>query len=329
MDALVMVMRQIGGKVPKNTLLPNMDFAADSDYLEVNDNSAGIYRGVLTWFQSHELGVICGDMIFLKIDNVLPTWSHYCFKLNVDTPGTKTIVLCVHQPQEPDSKPTETELKQEFKEEDTMVADVEDISDVKVKDEDEDAESLDGVLTRCPVSPCMHLGQHTRNPDPATWDILRAQKCPWRHIVRLFEASKIPHRVVELEAVRVKSTSVYPKIIIFLLRDATEAISLNDERDQEKGSSRMSTKARGAAQQDCCSHSASYAEESEYTRALCATKQKTDSRYARSQGNEIPWMWSETEMTVRVRTNGTGQTGQDMGGYSYQCAGLRKGAECC
>ncbi|KAG2743071.1 hypothetical protein P692DRAFT_20747419 [Suillus brevipes Sb2] len=141
---------------------------------------------------------VCGDTVFLKIDNVLPTWSHYCFKLAVDTPGTKTIVFRVHQPQEPDSKLMETELKQEveendtikFKEEDTVVANVEDISNVKVKDEDKDAGSLDGVLTRCiihslihmspylfalvrsnyhrcPVSPCVHLGQCTGNPDPA------------------------------------------------------------------------------------------------------------------------------------------------------------------
>ncbi|KAG2123859.1 hypothetical protein DEU56DRAFT_923788 [Suillus clintonianus] len=34
-------------------------------------------------------------------------------------------------------------------------------------------------------------------------------------------------------------------------------------------------------------------------------------------------------MTVRVRTNGTGQTGQDMGGYAEDSAGLRKGAEGC
>ncbi|KIK32491.1 hypothetical protein CY34DRAFT_19018 [Suillus luteus UH-Slu-Lm8-n1] len=90
---------------------------------------------------------VCGDTIFLNINNVLPTWTHYCFKLDVDTPGTKTIVFRVRQPQEPDSKPMETKLKQEveendaikFEEEDTMVTDVEDISDVKVKDEDEDA----------------------------------------------------------------------------------------------------------------------------------------------------------------------------------------------
>ncbi|KAG0701437.1 hypothetical protein DFH29DRAFT_875855 [Suillus ampliporus] len=159
-----------------------------------------------------KVNIVCGDTVFLEIDNVLPTWSHYCFKLAVDTPGTKTIVFHVRQPQEPDSKPMETELKQEvkendaikFKEEDTVVADVEDISDVKVKDKDEDAESLDGVLTRCPVSPCVHLAQRTGNPDPATRDILRAQKCPWRHIVRPFEASKIPHRVAELEAARAK-----------------------------------------------------------------------------------------------------------------------------
>ncbi|KAG1722368.1 hypothetical protein EDD22DRAFT_854180 [Suillus occidentalis] len=161
---------------------------------------------------------VCGDTVFLEIDNVLPTWSHYCFKLAVDTPGTKTIVFRVRQPQEPDSKPTETELKQEvkendaikFEEEDTVVADVGDISDVKVvKDEDEDVGSLDGVLTRsyyhrCPVSPCVYLGQRTRNPDPATRDILCAQKRPWRHIVRPFEASEIPHRVAKLEAERVK-----------------------------------------------------------------------------------------------------------------------------
>ncbi|KAG2747619.1 hypothetical protein P692DRAFT_20736115 [Suillus brevipes Sb2] len=84
---------------------------------------------------------VCGDTIFLNINNVLPTWTHYCFKLTVDTPGTKTIVFCVHQPQEPDSKPSsacgitmDTKLKQEvqehdaikFEEKDTMVADVED-----------------------------------------------------------------------------------------------------------------------------------------------------------------------------------------------------------
>lgn len=114
-----------------------------------------------------------------------------------------------------------------FEEEDTVVTDVEDISDVKVKDEDEDAGSLDGVLTRCvlhslihmspylfallrsyyhrcPVSPCVYLGQRTGNPDPTTRDILRAQKRPWRHIVRPFEASEIPHRVAKLEAERVK-----------------------------------------------------------------------------------------------------------------------------
>ena len=32
-------------------------------------------------------------------------------------------------------------------------------------------------------------------------------------------------------------------------------------------------------------------------------------------------------MTVRVRTNGTGHTGQDMGGYTELSAGLRNGAQ--
>lgn len=32
---------------------------------------------------------VCGDVIFLEIDGVLPNWKNYCIKLNIETPGVK------------------------------------------------------------------------------------------------------------------------------------------------------------------------------------------------------------------------------------------------
>jgi len=108
-----------------------------------------------------------------------------------------------------------------FEEEDTIIEkdELEDNSDKM-----EEGEELDGVLTRyilhcmrisfidtfsrsyhkCLATPCTHLSCHVGNPDPATQDILCAQKCPWKHIVRPFEASEIPQRVAEHEAAREK-----------------------------------------------------------------------------------------------------------------------------
>ncbi|KAG1770582.1 hypothetical protein EV702DRAFT_1202355 [Suillus placidus] len=160
---------------------------------------------------------VCGDVIFLEIDGVLPNWKNYCIKFSVSTPGIKTLVfrlcegadhpsLCTsaiaskHKPTEDADeriKFEEEEGKVKFEEEVTMVTDVKDI-----KEEPEDIKSED-LLARLRMmgtaTPCIHLPQITVNPDPATRDILLEQRCPWRHIVRPFDASEIPMRLAKQE----------------------------------------------------------------------------------------------------------------------------------
>ncbi|KAG1799694.1 uncharacterized protein HD556DRAFT_1534311 [Suillus plorans] len=92
---------------------------------------------------------VCGDVVFLEIDGVLPNWNHYCVKVSFDTPGTKTIVFRLREGADPQPKPsmthavqTESELKEKeaecndavkFEEDDTMIAEGEDL---KIKQED-------------------------------------------------------------------------------------------------------------------------------------------------------------------------------------------------
>ncbi|KAG2354699.1 hypothetical protein BDR07DRAFT_1494225 [Suillus spraguei] len=162
--------------------------------------------------------IICGDTVFLEIDSVLPTWNYYCFEL----PDLQNIVFHVREApeptREPDSHPpsiikTEEEVVKnhdgiKFEEEDTVIEkdESEDSSDKQI--EMEEGEELDEVLTglyhKCLATPCVHLSCRVGNPVPATQDILRTQKRPWKHIVRPFEASKIPQRVTKHEAAREK-----------------------------------------------------------------------------------------------------------------------------
>ncbi|KAG2358593.1 hypothetical protein BDR07DRAFT_1379300 [Suillus spraguei] len=163
--------------------------------------------------------IICGDTVFLEIDSVLPTWNYYCFELPVDTPGTKLLgssehrFPCVRGTRAHSIIKTEEEVVKnhdgiKFEEEDTVIEkdESEDSSDKQI--EMEEGEELDGVLTglyhKCLATPCVHLSCRVGNPVPATQDILRTQKCPWKHIVRPFEASEIPQRVAKHEATREK-----------------------------------------------------------------------------------------------------------------------------
>ncbi|KAG2065757.1 hypothetical protein BDR04DRAFT_1121639 [Suillus decipiens] len=92
---------------------------------------------------------VCGDVVFLEIDGVLPNWNNYCIKVLFDTPRTKTIVFHLHEganPQpktsmthavqsesEPEQKETECNDAVKFEEDNTMIAEGEDI---KIKQED-------------------------------------------------------------------------------------------------------------------------------------------------------------------------------------------------
>ncbi|KAG1894301.1 uncharacterized protein F5891DRAFT_1195436 [Suillus fuscotomentosus] len=156
---------------------------------------------------------VCGDVVFLEIDGVLPNWNHYCVKVSFDTPGTKTIVFRLREGADPRPKPsmthavqTESEPKEKeeehndavkFEEEDTMIAEAEDL-----KSKQEDNNLLDQSArswTRCTAMPCRHLPQIGGNPDPLTRAILRPQSRPWRHIIRLFNPSEIPQKVADIQ----------------------------------------------------------------------------------------------------------------------------------
>ncbi|KAG1898622.1 uncharacterized protein F5891DRAFT_981770 [Suillus fuscotomentosus] len=136
---------------------------------------------------------VCGDVVFLEFDGVLPNWNHYCIKVSFDTPRTKTIVFRLHEGADPQLKPsmthavqTESEPKEKeaecndavkFEEDDTMIAEG-DSEDLKIKQEDNNLLYLSARFF---------------------WAILRPQSRPWRHIIRLFDPSEILQKVADIQ----------------------------------------------------------------------------------------------------------------------------------
>lgn len=120
-------------------------------------------------------------------------------------------VQTTNEPKEKEAEPIDAVKFEEG--DDTMIAE----EDLKVKLEDNASLGLSAryvfdyrhdihfkldssrLWTRCTAMPCVHLPQVGGNPNPTTKAILRAQFCPWRHIVRPFDPSEIPERVAKIQ----------------------------------------------------------------------------------------------------------------------------------
>ncbi|KAG1823589.1 uncharacterized protein BJ212DRAFT_1476457 [Suillus subaureus] len=158
---------------------------------------------------------VCGNIIFLEIDGVLPNWKNYCIKLNIETPGVKTLVFHLCNGADPNPSTSDLETKHESMAEEGDVGIKvekvegkikfeEDVPAIKEEDALSDLDQLEMSCALGTATPCIHLSQITRNPDPATRQILLDQFRPWRHIVRPFSASDIPRRLAQIERCKTK-----------------------------------------------------------------------------------------------------------------------------
>ncbi|KAG1882444.1 hypothetical protein F4604DRAFT_1678433 [Suillus subluteus] len=150
MALLVIVSDQkVGGMVLKDQCSPpTVDAAKHLAQLKITDRVQTPLTDTIS---------VCGDTVFLEIDGVLPAWSHYCFKLPVEAPGTKLgssdhCFSCVRGTKAHFIIKTEEELVEnsdgiKFEEEDTVIEkdESEDNSDKHIKMEE--GGELDGVLT--------------------------------------------------------------------------------------------------------------------------------------------------------------------------------------
>ncbi|KAG1806083.1 uncharacterized protein BJ212DRAFT_1486001 [Suillus subaureus] len=140
------------------------------------------------------------DVIFLDIDNVVPSWDTYCFALDIHSPGHKRIVLCFRDAQILKLKNGKDEEDNsqvlEDKEEELVVETSEDNSEEELvvkKEEEED---------KCPqaiplsASPCNLLSRHLKNPNPDPDN----PTAPWHYLVHPIGASHLSAKAEKRDA---------------------------------------------------------------------------------------------------------------------------------
>ncbi|KAG1844006.1 hypothetical protein C8R48DRAFT_780464 [Suillus tomentosus] len=130
------------------------------------------------------------DVIFLDIDNIVPSWDTYCFALDIHSLGCKRVVLHFKDAQilqlknskdEEDNSPLAEEgtvAKASEDDEELVVETWEKESAVQTS-EDEEEELV--VPVPIPLaSPCDLLIRHLENPNPDPGN----PTAPWRYYVR-------------------------------------------------------------------------------------------------------------------------------------------------
>ncbi|KAG1724249.1 hypothetical protein EDB19DRAFT_1915615 [Suillus lakei] len=144
---------------------------------------------------------ILKDIIFLDIDNVVPSWDTYCFALDVDSPGRKRIVLRFKDAQilklkNGKDKEDNSQVSEDKLEEESVVETSEDESEEELvvkKEEEED---------KCPqaiplsASPCNLLSRRLENPNPDPDN----PTVPWRYLVRPIGASHLSAKAEKRDA---------------------------------------------------------------------------------------------------------------------------------
>ncbi|KAG1880694.1 hypothetical protein C8R48DRAFT_767470 [Suillus tomentosus] len=121
---------------------------------------------------------VFGDVIFVDIQNAVTLDNTYCFNLNLDSPGPKKIVFCIHQ-QVADSD-TESEMDS-----DVLELETEDVeeggNDAEMKTEDTEDENLAAINPEfIVVSPCELLTRRAGNPNPNPAN----PTVPWSYYVK-------------------------------------------------------------------------------------------------------------------------------------------------
>ncbi|KAG2137802.1 hypothetical protein BD769DRAFT_1664038 [Suillus cothurnatus] len=141
------------------------------------------------------------DVIFLDIDNVVPSWDTYCFALDINSPGRKRIVLRFRDAQILQLKngKDEEDNSQEgsvvqTSEDESVVQTLEDESAPQTLEdeeeelavqtsEDEEEELVVPVPTPLSTSPCILLTRRLENPNPDPEN----PTAPWRYCMRPIE----------------------------------------------------------------------------------------------------------------------------------------------
>ncbi|OAX32417.1 hypothetical protein K503DRAFT_805244 [Rhizopogon vinicolor AM-OR11-026] len=155
------------------------------------------------------------DVILLDIDGVVSGWDSYTFNLDIASPGTKRIVLRIRDiaalaQNNANNHTTSTVQASDpanTKTEDVKVETSEQKCNIKVE---EDNVSLLSDSIDCVVSPCHTLTKRCNNPDPNPMD----PYAPWRHVVRPFDASKLPTEVAKRKAFQERSDSKRRRLVL-------------------------------------------------------------------------------------------------------------------
>ncbi|KAG2741225.1 hypothetical protein P692DRAFT_20880271 [Suillus brevipes Sb2] len=146
------------------------------------------------------------DVIFLDIDNVVPSWDTYCFALDIRSPGRKRVVLRFKDAQilklkngkdEEDNSPLAEEgtvAEASEDDEELMVETWEEESAVQTS-EDEEEELV--VPVPIPLaSPCDLLTRRLENPNPDPGN----PTAPWRYYVRPIDETRLSARAEKRHA---------------------------------------------------------------------------------------------------------------------------------
>ncbi|KAG2072440.1 hypothetical protein BDR04DRAFT_1117029 [Suillus decipiens] len=145
------------------------------------------------------------DVIFLDIDNVVPSWDTYCFALDINSPGRKRIVLRFRDAQILQLKNGRDE--EDNSQEGSAVQILEDESAPQTLEdeeeelavqtsEDEEEELVVPVPTPLSASPCILLTRRLENPnaDPEN------PTAPWRYCMRPINESHLSAKTKKRDA---------------------------------------------------------------------------------------------------------------------------------
>ncbi|KAF8835519.1 hypothetical protein BDN67DRAFT_984565 [Paxillus ammoniavirescens] len=142
---------------------------------------------------------LLGDIAFIAINGIIPELqnNYYCFNLHIDTPGTKTVVLRIHEDnEEPLAAPKEHE---------DVVPDSEG-KDVKIKMEDSDDDNHKFMLNSRQVTavPCAYLHSHLCNPNPDP----KNPCAPWKSTAHKLTPETIERRRASTQIENIRSKTI-------------------------------------------------------------------------------------------------------------------------